>query len=300
MTTEDEFAGVRLRSKKTDEFAGVRLKSQDSINYQRHTWGNRAASLGKSVAAGIGGSLPDAASLVYNLPAMGANYRAKKGLPLGKAQEYKGENPDAEQLPLIPSATQAINEGIDNLTDGYTETPKDQQWLNQGVEFASGMLGGGAAAKGLQAVGKTGASKVANVAGSTNPWHIGGAGVAGGVMSKSQNRGDSTLETMGKATAAQMAFNAIPSILTKGGFALTGLNKSNLNLDAAKAGKDLDMNLPKAVVTDNGLTGLADQFLSKMPVSGNIMKSRYAKIGEKVLKELDNAYDSVISDEILV
>ena len=300
-----QFGGYELKgnqaSPQDDEFAkfgGYTLNNQQQKEY---TTGNRAASLGKSVAAGVGGSLPDAASLAYNLPAMGANYLAKKGLPIWKTQEYQGENLDAEQLPLIPSATQAINEGIDNLTDGYTETPEDQKWLNQGVEFASSMLGGGAAAKGLQAIGKTGASKVASVTGSTNPWHVGGAGVAGGIMSESQDSGDSTLKTIGKGVAAQTAVNAIPSIpniargggnlLAKGGVALAGLGKSKLDLEAAKAAKNLNVELPAAALSESNLTALADQWIGKTPFFGTKLQTKYKKAEGKTREILDDIFE---------
>lgn len=273
--------------------------------HKEYNAGNRVASLAKSVAAGVGGSIPDAASLAYNLPAISANYLAKKGLPLGKAQEYRGENPNAEQLPLIPSATDAIESGIDNLTDGYTETPEDQKWLNEGVKYASSMAGGGAVAKGLQTMGKTGSSKVASMAGSTNPWHVGGAGVAGGVMSKSQDSGDGTLKTIGKGVAAQTAVNAIPSIpniakgggnlLTKGGLALAGLGKNKLDLESAKAGRDLGINLPKAAVTESKVIALADQLLGKAPLTGDLMQSRYKKNIERTIDQINQIKDSTVS-----
>ena len=278
------------------ELDNQRVDIQPQKQYSR---GNRAASLGKSATAGAVGAVPDTAALAYNLPAMGVNAALKSGLPLWKASEPTGPNENATQLPLIPSATHAIDKGIDSATGGYTETPEDQKHWNQGIEFATGVAGGGGAAALARQGGKKGIEKVANFAGSTNPWHYGGAGAAGVVVSKSQDKGDSTLKSIGKGAATQTAINAIGAILTKGGFALTGLGKNSFKLDTAKAGKDLGVDLPKAVVTDNGLTALADQFLGKMPVAGNIMKKRYAKIGEKALKELDNAYESVISTKKL-
>lgn len=305
-----QFGGYELKKNNTlnqdDEFAkfgGYAINNQPKKQY---TAGNRAASLAKSATAGVVGAIPDTAALAYNLPAMGVNAALRSGLPLWKASEPIGPNENATQLPLIPSATHAISEGIDNLTDGYTETPEDKKWLNQGVEFAAGVASGGGLAKVAQAAGKTGLAKTANFTGSTNPWHIGSAGIAGSVMSKSQERGDNTLETIGKGAATQTAINTLPSIaqaggsiFAKGGLALAGLGKGKLNVDAAKAAKDLDINLPKAVISDSRTIAYADRFLGHAPVAGNIMQKRYAKIGEKALKELDNAYESVISSKEL-
>ena len=290
---------------------------------KEYSLGNRAASLGKSATAGALGAVPDTAALAYNLPAMGINAAMRStdtsqpfdddgvipqlpqnmGGSFANVTQNKGHDlgEQAPQLPLIPSATHAISEGIDNLSDGYTETSPQDKALNQGVEFAAGVGGGGAIAKGAQALGKTGAATVAGFAGSTNKWHIGGAGAAGSTMSTLEDAGTSTGGAMAGGLAAGAAVNSIPSvgkgignIVAKGGVALAGLGKKNLNLDAAKAAQELEITLPKAVASDSKILAYADRFVNHAPFAGNIMKDRYAKIGDKILKELDNAYDSVL------
>jgi len=281
-------------SRKFDGLRAVPISNHMQPQKQ-YTAGNQIASAHKSIASGVLGGAADGAALAYNLPAMGANYLAKKGLPLWGAKEYDGPDNNADQLPLIPSAVEGIDNAYDKITNGYTETPPNQKHINNAGHFMGEMLSGGLARKGGKYIGNKFLENVGAFTGSANPWHIAGAGAAGGVMSKSQDSDDGTLKTIGKGVGTQAAVNAIPAILTKGGFALSGLGKNSLKLDTAKAGKELGMDLPKAVVTNNGLTGLADQFLNKMPLSGNIMQKRYGKIGEKVLQELDNAYESVIS-----
>ncbi len=272
---------------------------------KEYTAGNRIASTHKSLASGVIGGAADFASLAYNLPAMGANYLAKKGLPIGKAQEYQGENPDAEQLPLIPSAVEAIDNTYDKITNGYTETPPDQKHINKAGHVVGEMISGGLAKTGGKYIGSKALETFGTLSGSAQPLHIAGAGVAGGVMSESQDSGDGTLNTIGKGVAAQTAVNAIPSIpnivrgsgnlLTKGGLALAGLGKNKLDLESAKAGRDLGINLPKAAVTESKVIALADQLLGKAPLTGDLMQSRYKKNIERTIDQINQIKDSTVS-----
>ena len=300
------------------------LKSQ-----KQYSLGNRGASLVKSATAGALGVVPDTVALAYNLPAMGINAAMRStdtsqpfdddgvipqlpqnmGGSFANVTQNKGHDlgKQAPQLPLIPPVTHAISEGINNLTGGYTETPADQKNWNQGIEFAAGVAGGGGAAALARQGGKKGVEKVANFAGSTNPWHIGGAGAAGAAISNAENNGDSTLSSLGQGAGAQLAVSNAPALTkglggigAKGLLTVVGLGKNKLNLDAAKAGQDLGINLPKSVVSDGKAIAYADKFLSHAPIVGNIMQKRSANIGTKVLKELDNAYESVISSKELV
>jgi hypothetical protein len=255
---------------------------------KEYTAGNRAASLGKSVAAGVGGSIPDTASLSYNLPALGVN----------KLREVAGRSPD-RNLPLIPSATQAINEGIDNLSDGYTETPEDQKWLNQGIEFASSVGGAGAIAKGAQALGKTGAAKVANLAGTTNKSAIAGAGATGATMSVLEDAGASTGESLAGGLAAGLGVSNIKSLgntVAKGAkkavVSASGLGKNKIDLDAAQAAKNLDIELPAAALSESNLTALADQWIGKTPFFGTKLQTKYKKAEGKAKEILDDIFES--------
>jgi len=88
--------------------------------------------------------------------------------------------------------------------------------------------------------------------------------------------------------------------LAKGALTLAGLGKKQLNIEAAKAARDLDIALPKAAASEGKIIALVDQFLGKAPISGNIMQKRYLNMANKVTKELDSAYDSVINSKELV
>jgi hypothetical protein len=272
---------------------------------KEYSYGNRAASLGKSAVSGAIGSIPDTASLAYNLPAMGANYLAKKGLPIGKAQEYQGETPDAEQLPLIPSATHAISEGIDNLTDGYTETPEDQKWLNQGVEFAAGVGGAGAVGKGVQALGMGRTATLANVTGTTNKSAIAGAGATGATMSALEDQGAGTSFAGGLAAGMattgglikgkniiknrhQIAQN-IKDIPSKLKVEAVGLGEKNLNLEAAKNAKELGIDLPNTPFSDTNRARFGDYVGSKI---SNKLPQKYKNAEEQTKQVLEEIYDA--------
>ena len=270
------------------------LDAQSSANTQPQnpTIGNRVASGGKAIVAGAGGAIPDTAALAYNLPVMGINKLRDIAYPDRK-----------KDFPLIPSATEAIDKGIDTATSGYTNTPEDQKHINEALKFGASVATGGGLAKGSNKA----LSTVGKFTGSTDKAQIAGAAAAGGTMSYLNDQGASTAETLGGGLAANLAAsNALPiakgggNLLAKGLITATGLGKGKLNVDVAKAGKDLDINLPKAVVTDGKAIAYADRFLSHAPIAGNIMQKRYAKIGEKALEELDKAYESVISSKQLV
>ena len=291
----EQFGGYQLNpnnnnDSKQDEFS--QFGGYSILDQQNLTLGNRVASGGKAIIAGAGGAIPDTAALAYNLPVMGINKLRDIAYPDRK-----------KDFPLIPSATEAIDRGIDSATGGYTNTPEDQKHINEALKFGASFATGGGLAKTSNKV----LSTVGKFTGSTDKAQIAGAATAGGAMSYLQDQGASTGETLGGGFAANLGVNAIPA-LTKGGGNLlakglitaTGLGKGKLNLDVAKAGKDLDINLPKAVVSEGKAIAYADRFLSHAPIAGNIMQKRYARIGEKALEELDKAYESVISSKELV
>lgn len=281
------------------------LDTQTNQQNSQPTLGNRIASGVKSVVSGAIGAIPDSLAAVYNIPTMAGNaavdlqnhpsaIKAKERLMQLDPSTYKFD--ESTKRPLIPSVTEGVNKGIDTLTGGYTDTPQDgQKHINTGIEFATSLYAPGKLA---QNVANKGISKVAGYLGSTNPWQVGAAGTAGTVMSGMQDSGASTGQTL----AAGAAINLIPGItpsLARGTFSLAGLGKNNLDVNTVKAAKDLDITLPKAVASNSKMIALADQFLSKAPIAGDIMQKRYAKIGEKVIKTLDDAYDSIISSKEL-
>ena len=74
----------------------------------------------KTAAASAVGGLVDTAALAYNLPAMGSNYLANTNLP------------------LIPSATHAIDKAIDKATGDYTKVNERDRYKHEALSFATG------------------------------------------------------------------------------------------------------------------------------------------------------------------
>ncbi|WPX99512.1 hypothetical protein Megpolyxen_01403 [Candidatus Megaera polyxenophila] len=261
--------------------------------------GQRIASGAKAITAGVAGAIPDTLSLAYNLPAMAQNAQVAAGNY--QANPYAFDFAPAEEMtypvPLIPSATEAIDQGIDTATGGYTTTPEDQKYINEGLKTGASFLTGGGLAKTAQG----GVAKLGSMIGNTDKWQAAGAAAMGGTTSYLADQGASTSEALGGGLAANLAVNTTPTVvkggkglLTKGALSAVGLGKKQLNLEAAKAGQSLDITLPKAAVSEGKAIALADQFLSKTPVAGDLMQQRHIAMGNKVLKELEKAYDSAL------
>lgn len=260
--------------------------------------GQRIASGAKAVAAGVGGAIPDLLTSPYNLPVIAQNAQVAAGNY--QANPYAFEFAPAEEMtapaPLIPSATEAIDQGIDTATDGYTATPEDQKYINEALKFGSSFYAGGVLGK-----GQGGLAKLGNTMGNTSKLQTAGAAAMGGTTSYLADQGASTSEAIGGGLAANLAVNTAPTIakggkglLAKGALSAVGLGKKQLNLEAAKAGQSLDITLPKAAVSEGKAIALADQFLSKTPIAGDLMQRRHIAMGNKVIQELEKAYDSAL------
>lgn len=261
--------------------------------------GQRIASGAKAVAAGVAGAIPDTLSLAYNLPAMAQNAQVAAGNY--QANPYAFDFAPAEEMtapvPLIPSATEAIDQGIDTATGGYTTTPEDQKYINEGLKTGASFLTGGGLAKTAQG----GVAKLGSMIGNTSPLQAAGAAAMGGTTSYLADQGAGTGEAIGGGLAANLAVNAAPSLAKGAGglagraaLSAVGLGKNKLNLEAAKAAQGLDIALPKAAASEGKAIALADQFLSKTPVASGVMGKRYSEMANKVMKELDKAYDSAL------
>lgn len=259
----------------------------------------RIASGAKAVAAGVAGAIPDTLSLAYNLPAMAQNAQVAAGNY--QANPYAFDFAPAEEMtapvPLIPSATEAIDQGIDTVTGGYTTTPEDQKYINEGLKTGASFLTGGGLAKTAQG----GVAKLGSMIGNTSPLQAAGAAAMGGTTSYLADQGATTGEALGGGLAAGLAVNAAPSLAKGAGglagraaFSAVGLGKNKLNLEAAKAAQGLDIALPKAAASEGKAIALADQFLSKTPVASGVMNKRYSEMANKVMQELEKAYDSAL------
>lgn len=294
-----EFDNSSENKQVTNNFWAEFDNPQETAGTNEPSIGQRIASGAKAVAAGVAGAIPDTLSLAYNLPAMAQNAQVAAGNY--QANPYAFDFAPTEEMtapiPLIPSATEAIDQGIDTVTGGYTTTPEDQKYINEGIKTGASFLTGGGIGKTAQG----GVAKLGNMIGNTSPLQAAGAAAMSGTTSYLADQGASTGEAIGGGLAANLAVNAAPTLAKGAGglagrAALTavGLGKNKLNLEAAKAAQGLDIALPKAAASEGKAIALADQFLSKTPVAGDLMQQRHLAMGNKVLKELDKAYDSAL------
>ena len=74
---------------------------------------------------------------------------------------------------------------------------------------------------------------------------------------------------------------------------LMGLTPKSMNIEAARAARDLGIDLPAAAVTDSKLTALADQYVGKAPIFGNKLKNKYALAEEQTQKVLSDIFDEI-------
>lgn len=74
---------------------------------------------------------------------------------------------------------------------------------------------------------------------------------------------------------------------------LMGLTPKSMNIEAAKAARDLGIDLPAAAVTDSKLTALADQYVGKAPIFGNKLKNKYTLAEEQTQKVLSDIFDEI-------
>lgn len=294
-----EFDNSSENKQVTNNFWAEFDNPQETAGSNEPSIGQRIASGAKAVAAGVAGAIPDTLSLAYNLPAMAQNAQVAAGNY--QANPYAFDFAPAEEMtapvPLIPSATEAISQGIDTATGGYTITPEDQKYINEGLKTGASFLTGGGLAKTAQG----GIAKLGSMIGSTSPLQAAGAAAMGGTTSYLADQGASTGEALGGGLAANLAVTGAPALAKgvgglAGRTALTtvGLGKNKLNLEAAKAAQGLDIALPKAAASEGKAIALADQFLSKTPVASGVMGKRYSDMADKVMKELEKAYDSAL------
>lgn len=294
-----EFDNSSENKQVTNNFWAEFDNPQETAGSNEPSIGQRIASGAKAVAAGVAGAIPDTLSLAYNLPAMAQNAQVAAGNY--QANPYAFDFAPAEEMtapvPLIPSATEAIDQGIDTATGGYTITPEDQKYINEGLKTGASFLTGGGLAKSAQG----GIAKLGNIIGNTSPLQAAGAAAMGGTTSYLADQGASTGEAIGGGLAANLAVTGTPALAKGAGglagraaFSAVGLGKNKLNLEAAKAAQGLDIALPKAAASEGKIIALADQFLSKAPIAGSIMNKRYSNMARKVMGELDKAYDSAL------
>jgi len=74
---------------------------------------------------------------------------------------------------------------------------------------------------------------------------------------------------------------------------IMGLSPKGLNIEAARAARDLNIDLPAATLTNSKLTGLADQYVGKAPIFGEMIGKKYANAEAQTKKALEKIYNEV-------
>jgi hypothetical protein len=269
-----------------------------------------AARSAKSVASGIGGAIPDTLSAVYNLPALAFNYLKNKlkdedpsvlaSMGLG---DFIGIGGSETDIPLIPSATEGIDTGIDALTNDYTATPDSEKIYHEALKMGSSVLGGGGlgklASKGALSLGKSalakGVEKTGNFTGSLKPSAIAGGVAMGAASEASRESGDSLSESMGKGALAAIATELTAKMLDpkRGLVKVMGFGKDKLKERALRAGDKIEVELRGAAATESAFTNQLQHNLSHLPFIGQKIDDSVHALKEQYIRSWDTFLDEI-------
>lgn len=257
---------------------------------------------GDSWPALIGKSTLKGASSIADLPKLAAS--GLESIAVSKAKRNPGglyapdfmgdeiEIPDTDIISSRIPSSEDIRTGVKNKF-GVDLEPKPttggQRIASKGAEFAGSLLGfggAGAASKGIGALAKLGGTGAVIGTGSgilqeagVNPL---AADIASSVVSPSAITGNKNILN---------AFRHPVETVAKVPLKIMGLTPKRMNIEAAEAAKDLGIELPAAALTDSTLTGLADQWVGKIPFFGNRLKKKYATTQDQTLEALNKIYD---------
>lgn len=150
---------------------------------QDPTMVDRGLALAKGAISGLGGGNLDTAALIYNFPAMLHNMQSKQTQGMTPEQLQMsglGEYYGAQEVPIIPSAIDAIEHGIESTTG--IQTPEDMRSLYEGTKLAFSLAGIGGLGKAAGKFGMKGLEKAGVALGATRPLELAGATAAGTAM----------------------------------------------------------------------------------------------------------------------
>lgn len=268
------------------------------------SWGQYGARRAKDIVAGGVGGLIDTVTSAYNIPAAltNAGNELNKDNPL-EIDPISGmpiQKPEGERapLPLIPSATEAVDQGIDSLTNDYTKTPEDEKTQQAAFRTASSLATPGGLAKGAASIGMKGVSKALGAIGSTNPTTLASAGVAGAATNEASERGYGTVASIGAGLGAGAvtggALGVAKAFNTKLALAkLTGNSPKNINLEAVKAAESAGLDYPNTLVNEGKGLALVEQVVAKSPIFGTKYNKKLSKIDKEYSNKVDEAIKNV-------
>ncbi len=268
--------------------------------------GKKAARTAKSLAAGAGGGLVDTAAALYNIPAALTN--AQKAtfkdvdpqiLAFGEAMGgMPAPIPGQADVPLIPSAVDALDKKVDEVTGGYTTTPDDEKALHESLKMIGSVGGTGGLGALASKIGWKGVEQILKIVGSTRPTSIAAAGAAGYATEKAREKGYSEPAAfgsgMGAALGTEIAANLLnPKNLAKRAVTAAGFGKGNLKLDALDSAERIGTTLPNAAATSGVLPQFAHQLVAKFPWIGDKIKKDVQAASEGYQKSWDTMVESV-------
>jgi hypothetical protein len=254
------------------------------------TAGQRISSVGKAALAGGIGGLADLATAPYNLGAAAHNLQREHidHDVLKAAARFNPEIPTLPyegELPLIPSATEAIDRGIDSATGSYTQTPEDQKWLNEGVKFGASLASpGGLAKAGVKGMSALGTLRPAGLAGAF------AAGATGEAL-RDEGAAASFGGSLGAAAGVEALAGGVRNF-GKGAIKLAGFGKRNLDLDAIESAQKLKIDVPHQAFTSGKAANLATQVIGKAPILGDKLKDKFTQAS----KDYKGAFENLLED----
>jgi hypothetical protein len=271
---------------------------------EEYSLGRKAAVLAKHYGSGFVGAIPDTAAMLYNIPAAMHNVAVEtnkdidprlQAMALGDPSIYARPLPGGVEAPLIPSATEAIKQGVDSATNKYTETPEDMKHIAEGAEFLGSVSGPGVVGKALEG-GKKGldiAGKALSKLGSTKPAELAGAFATGTAMSAANEAGYNPATSMGigllSGSGATKAFSSIGNAgknLTHWASLRKELLENGVSPDDINAiAKKHNITLPFNLKVDNNLAHFISNVILKTPFT----TKRYKQQMEDASKSMVDA-----------
>ncbi len=280
-------------------------KNQESLATRG---GKGVARTAKSLGSGVVGDLADTVTGIINLlsSAINTNKEAFKGMdPKLMAAlegfsngEYHIPSPQGADIPMIPSVVDAVDKGVDQLTDDYTKTPENEKSIHEGLKAVGSLASAGGAAKGAL---KFGVNKIGNTLkhlGSTKAHDLAAGGVASGITSKAIEEGQGLPVAFGEGIGA----GALTSMLlnkktlnlpAKAAMKTLGLDPKNLKTDTLEAAKRIGVDLPASGATDAKLMGLANQMVAATPVMGDVVRDKVKTASKQFQTAFKELADSV-------
>jgi hypothetical protein len=210
----------------------------------------------KSIAKGVGDTFDLGKKAVGAL----GDWANEMGAPgkLAKNQARK----DIDYTKYIPS-TEDLPEEYKQYIKPNAGNDSVKKIVGYGLEFAGSAGPWGTLAK---------SGKIINM---SKQALLGGA--VGGASGVAQEFGADPLAADIVSSFAVPTTAKIPALTARS----LGLTGKNFNLQTAQHAKDIGVELPAAVLTNNGVGRMVEEYLSKAPIIGKQIKNKYKKAGEQ-------------------